>query len=80
MHEHTYAGMCTQSQTNVFDRRSREEWYEATSGKGVAEIATERAMEIIENHQPYPLPAGAEEIMDEMVAEFENRLRIEHDE
>jgi hypothetical protein len=43
------------------------------------DFATEKAMEIIENHQPYPLPAGTAEIMDEMVAEFETRLKIEHD-
>jgi trimethylamine:corrinoid methyltransferase-like protein len=71
--------MRTQSKAIVFDRRSREGWYEATGGKGAAEVATEKAMEIIKNHQPYPLPAGAAEIMDEMVAEFETRLRIEHD-
>jgi hypothetical protein len=34
-------------------------------------------MEIIKNHQPSSLPPGAEETMDEMVGEFEVRLRSE---
>jgi len=77
MHEHTFERMRSQSKTEIFDRRSREAWIEATDGKTTAEVASKKAMEIISNHQPSPLPPGAEETMDEMVGEFEARLRSE---
>jgi trimethylamine--corrinoid protein Co-methyltransferase len=77
MHEHTFARMRSQSKTQIFDRRAREAWIEATDGKTTAEVATEKAMEIINNHQPSLLPPGAEETMDVMVGEFEARLRSE---
>jgi len=44
------------------------------------EVATEKANEIIDNHQPPPLPTGAAETTYEMMAEFEARLRAEHGE
>ncbi len=77
MHEHTFERMRSQSKTEIFGRKSRESWIEATDGKTTAEVATEKAMEIINNHQSSPLPPGAEETMDAMVAEFEARLRSE---
>ena len=78
MHEHTFERMRSQSKTEIFDRKSRDAWIEATDGKTTAEVATEKAMEIINNHQPSPLPPGAEETMDEMVKEFEAKLRADH--
>ncbi len=40
-------------------------------------VATKKAKEIIESQQPSPLPHGSEQTMNEMVAEFESKLRVE---
>ena len=40
------------------------------------ERAYETAIDIIQNHKPYPLPEGAPETMDEIVKEFEEELDI----
>ena len=78
LHEHTFEGMRRQSTTEIFDRRSKEAWIETTGGMTTAEVATEKAMEIINNYQPLPLPPGAEKTMDEMVGEFEAKLRADY--
>lgn len=76
-HEHTFERMRTQSKAEIFNRKSRDTWLEADNGKTAAEVATKKAKEIIESHQPSPLPHGAEQTMNEMVAEFESQLRAE---
>jgi len=76
-HAHTFEGMRTQSGSEIFNRKSRDTWIEIDDGKTCVEIATEKAMEIIESHRPPPLPHGAEQTMNEMVAEFESKLSAE---
>jgi len=49
---------------------------EITSGASMRERAYEAAIDIIQNHQPYPLPEGASEAMDEIVKEFEKETGI----
>jgi len=77
MHEHTFANMRSQSRAEIFDRRTRDAWFDLVSGKTAAEMAAEKAIEIMEHHHPPPLPRGAEEIMDEMIAEFEAKLETD---
>jgi trimethylamine--corrinoid protein Co-methyltransferase len=75
-HEHSLRSMRSQSYTKLFDRRSRGDWMEINQGKSIRERAYESVIDIIENHQPYPLPQGASETMDEIVTEFEKEVSI----
>ncbi|MBW2677770.1 MAG: trimethylamine methyltransferase family protein [Deltaproteobacteria bacterium] len=74
-HEHSLHSMRNQSQVKLFDRRSREDWMEMTGGKSIRERAYEKAIDILETHAPCPLPDGAPEAMDEIVASFEAELK-----
>jgi trimethylamine:corrinoid methyltransferase-like protein len=67
--------MRSQSQTKLFDRRSRDDWIEHTQGTALSDQAYETAMDILQNHQPCALPNGASESMCEIVNEFEKELR-----
>jgi trimethylamine--corrinoid protein Co-methyltransferase len=49
---------------------------EVTNGASMRERAYEAAIDIIQNHEPYPLPEGVPETMDEIVKEFEKELGI----
>ncbi len=73
-HEHSYRSMKNQSQTKLFDRRSREDWMEITKGASIHEKAYGTAIEIIKKHKPHPLPDGASETMSEIVKEFEKEV------
>jgi trimethylamine--corrinoid protein Co-methyltransferase len=75
-HEHSLRSMRSQSHSKLFDRRSRSDWMEITSGASMRERAYEAAIDIIQNHQPCPLPEGASETMDEIVKEFEKETGI----
>ncbi len=75
-HEHSLRSMRSQSHSKLFDRRSRDDWMEITNGASMGERAYEAAIDIIQNHQPYPLPEGAPETMDEIIKEFEKELGI----
>ena len=74
-HEHSLRSMRSQSQAKLFDRRSRADWMEMTQGKSIQERAYERAIDILENHEPYPLPDGASESMQEIVTAFEDKVK-----
>ncbi len=73
-HEHSLRNMRSQSRVNLFDRRSRGDWMEATQGKCIRDRAYEKAIEILENHEPYPLPGNAAETMKEIVDAYEKEL------
>jgi trimethylamine--corrinoid protein Co-methyltransferase len=75
-HEHSLRSMRSQSQTKLFDRRSRDDWMEVTNGAPMRERAYETAINIIQNHKPNLLPEGAPNTMDEIVKEFEEELGI----
>jgi trimethylamine--corrinoid protein Co-methyltransferase len=75
-HEHSLRSMRSQSQSKLFDRRSRDDWMEVTNGAPMRERAYEAAIDIIQHHEPYPLPEGVPETMDEIVKEFEKELGI----
>jgi trimethylamine--corrinoid protein Co-methyltransferase len=74
-HEHSLRSMRSQSQTKLFDRRSRSDWTEKSQGKELRNQAYENAVEILQNHQPQALPNGAAEAMDNMVNEFEKEVK-----
>ena len=68
--EHTLTHMREVWQTKIFDRGNWEAW-EANGRPLPKTKAIERAKEIIETHQPYPLPAGASDEIRRIVARFE---------
>jgi trimethylamine--corrinoid protein Co-methyltransferase len=74
-HEHSLRSMRSQSQTKLFDRRSRIDWMEVTEGKSIVERAYEKAIHILENHRPLPLPNSAPKEMSNIVNEFEKELK-----
>ena len=75
-HEHSLRSMRSQSRSKLFDRRSRSDWMDLTNGASMRVRAYEAAIDIIQNHQPLPLPSGAPETMDDIVKEFEKELGI----
>ncbi len=74
-HEHSLRSMRSQSQTKLFDRRSRNDWLELTQGKELRDQAYQTAIEILQRHQPYALPNGASKATSEIVSEFEKELK-----
>jgi trimethylamine--corrinoid protein Co-methyltransferase len=76
-HEHNLRTMRSQSHASLFDRHSRDDWMEATQGKSVRERAYAKAIDILENHKPYPLPGNASETMKEIVDAYELELKKE---
>jgi trimethylamine--corrinoid protein Co-methyltransferase len=76
-HEHSLRSMRSQSQTKLFDRRSRNDWMERSQGKELRDQAYEHAVEILNNHQPPALPSGAAEAMSKIVSEFEKEIEKE---
>jgi trimethylamine--corrinoid protein Co-methyltransferase len=73
-HDHTLRSMRSQSRANLFDRRSRNDWMEVSQGKSIRERAYEKAIEILEEHEPYPLPDKASAIMKKLVQDYEDEL------
>jgi trimethylamine--corrinoid protein Co-methyltransferase len=74
-HEQSLRYMRSQSQVNLFDRRSRNDWMEKTQGKSVRDRAYEKAIEILENHESPALPGHASETMQEIIDAYEMELR-----
>jgi trimethylamine:corrinoid methyltransferase-like protein len=70
-HPHTFQRTRSQSQAVVFDRKPRAQWLQSSKGKDITEKAYEKARQIIENHKPLALAAGAEETIKDLVADFE---------
>ena len=72
-HDHTYRHMREASQSDLFDRNSRELWI-GTGARYLTERAYERAREILESHGPKPLPKDATETMQWIVHNYEAEL------
>ena len=62
-----------QSQGGLIDRRMRGPWLE-DGAKDFTQRAYEKAINILENHKPEPLPQGATEKIREIVAESDARM------
>ena len=75
MHDHTIEHMRNLSQTQLFDRGSREHWEKNMGSKDLTQRAYERARDIIDNHTPMPLADGAGETMTDIIAEYEAKIK-----
>jgi trimethylamine--corrinoid protein Co-methyltransferase len=75
-HPHTMDNMRSMSASGLFDRSSRDIWAEVAQGKNTTERAYEKARQIIETHQPTPLPSGAAAVMKSIIEESEADLDI----
>jgi trimethylamine--corrinoid protein Co-methyltransferase len=72
-HDTTLLKMKSLSQTHLFDRSNREDW-EINGKPGSYAKALSRAIEILEAHQPEPLPDGAAEHIRSIVEEAEKEV------
>jgi trimethylamine--corrinoid protein Co-methyltransferase len=74
-HDHTMKHMRTQSQPNLIDRRTREDW--VAGGKtDLYQRALEEARYILENHTPEPLPDETLSAIRSIVEEAEAELGV----
>jgi trimethylamine--corrinoid protein Co-methyltransferase len=71
----TYAHMRELSISNLLDRRVRTEW-EADGRLDMRDRATVRAKEILEGHQPEPLPTEVAEELSAIVARCEDAAPV----
>jgi trimethylamine--corrinoid protein Co-methyltransferase len=70
--EHTSAHLREIWQPNVIDRTPYEKW--AASGrKDELQTAREKAVRILENHRPEPLPDGVAEEMEVFIRSFKQK-------
>ena len=74
-HDTTLLKMKSMSQTHLFDRSNREDW-EINGKPDSYARALARAIEILETHQPEPLPAGAAEHIRGIVEEAEKEVSV----
>ncbi len=75
-HEHTFQHMRTaQTHPELFDRRIRANWMKH-GGKNIYERSWEKAIDIIENHKPDPLPGDVRKALREVVLEAEDELGV----
>lgn len=74
--EHTYGNMRTaQTHPELIDRRIREQWMNDGS-KSIHERSWEKALDIIQNHKPKPLPAAVAKALRDVVLEAEEELGV----
>jgi len=74
-HDTTLLKMKSLSQTYLFDRNNREEWENHGKPQSYAK-ALSRAIEILENHEPEPLPVSAAERIRAIVEEAEKEVSV----
>ncbi len=72
-HESTYKHMRSQSQTQIIDRRMREDW-EIAGSTDAYKRAHDRMIEILETYEPPPLPANVLNTIQSIVEEAEKEL------
>ena len=75
-HDHTFKHMHEQSQPALIDRRMREDWQKSGS-TDLYQRALEKARQILETHQPEPLPEDVLATMRGIVEEAEEELGID---
>ena len=74
--KHTLKHMNTQSQPNLIDRRRRSKWQEL-GGTDMYERASAKAREILETHEPDPLPQDVLETIRSIVEGAEEELGVD---
>jgi trimethylamine--corrinoid protein Co-methyltransferase len=72
-HDSTLSKMKTLSQTQLFDRNTREDWENQGKPSSYAR-ALSRAIDIVENHKPEPLPGSAAGRIRAIVEEAEREV------
>ena len=75
MHAHTFQHMRSQSTPELIDRKGMEEW-KASGSKDIYLRATEEARNILDNHQPEPLPEGISKEIRSIIMETEAELGV----
>ena len=75
-HPHTMEYMRGMSASDLFDRSDRDAWVERTGARTITERSYEKARQILETHQPLPLPAGAANLMKSIIEESEAELNL----
>jgi trimethylamine--corrinoid protein Co-methyltransferase len=72
-HTHTNKNFKSiQSNSSIINRKAREQWIEDGS-KDMTQAAYEKAIEILETHEPVPLDPGAAATIQRIIAEAEKR-------
>jgi len=75
-HDHTMAHMRTaQTYPSLIDRRMRVDW-EAAGSKSIYERSWEKAMDILENYKPEPLPDEVQKNLQSIVEETEAEFGV----
>ena len=74
-HDTTLSKMKSLSQTHLFDRNSREDWENNGKPQSYAK-ALSQAIDIIENHEPEPLPVSAVKQIRVIVEEAEKEMNV----
>lgn len=74
-HDTTLLKMKSLSQTYLFDRNNREDWENLGKPQSYAK-ALSRAIDILENHEPEPLPVSAAERIRAIVEEAEKEANV----
>ena len=75
-HDHTMAHMrSAQTHPSLIDRRMRADW-EAAGGTSIYERSWEKAMDILENYQPEPLPDDVQKSLRSIVEETESEFGV----
>jgi trimethylamine--corrinoid protein Co-methyltransferase len=74
-HDTTLLKMKSLSQTELFDRSNREDWEKKGQQQGYAK-ALSLAIDIIENHEPEPLPGSAVKRIRVLVEEAEKEVSV----
>ncbi len=73
--KHTFQHMREMSSGKLFNRFNREAWEKKIGDKSISEQAYEEADRILKNHEPMPLPEGAEKEIDDLIAAYEEELK-----
>ena len=74
-HAHTRKHMREQSPSALIDRRVRDEW-EASGSTTLYDRATAKAREILDTHQPPPLPESVVAEMRDIITDAEKDLGV----
>jgi trimethylamine--corrinoid protein Co-methyltransferase len=75
-HAHTYRHMRTQSRPELIDRRGMEEWKTAGS-LDIYRKAAEKARDILDHHNPEPLPENIAGKINSIIRETEAELGVQ---
>jgi trimethylamine--corrinoid protein Co-methyltransferase len=74
-HPHTFRHMTSQSRSELIDRRNRGKW-ERDGATDMYARATGKARQILESHEPEPLPGAVTRRMREIVVETEREMGL----